>query len=869
MERLYKVAPFQRVRKSSGSIAGTLERTAGTGLDNAFADAPISDQQPPAKRRPEDLLGYLSSSATRIGRYSRARHPVGKDLNTDSERSQDPHDRGSQLEQLRHLTARGDLQAAWTLYLKSSQRRSRPNSRNDSPFQDVIEGQWRDEAFRLLVATIQVWLRGDKAIRQDMITPVNAYHKLNRHGHMLPGAHGHMLWTMVIFLEKKFMGYGGQAFPLAIVNQILLVWTAWVQEADRGPVENGSEHSTGQTYDDAEANETIQEEGQSQAVQAATRIGAFLSPARWDAAVQADPKQDFATTFHRLVEPFEDINASMVDKSLASALCMYDMLTHVAAQSGVPETRLSRYAPFVKDMKTLLTSTAMSEQTKCAFVGRIQHSRLDDRIARRILHRAGQRQSRPLATAHQKLYSEESSHRTRIERFITDLGRASAQKNLESVEKLWTHVQTYLKSVELTEDKMAAVTKMYEQFMLAFLQMRKTDTAMVVWNGMIQSGISPTVSTWTVMLKGCQLGREPKIMENLWYRMRQSNIQPDLHAWSTRIFGLFRMNKHLEGRRALDDMATEWEQAVKRRSKSGEKVENIDSVEYLDGVPRPNTIILNSAIAALASQGRQHIGRLLAWSRTHDITPDVITYNSLMNVAFSNDEPEEATEILHRMVESGIKPDSATFTVILTSLFHNRFLADLSPSEQTTRIMSFIASLENEGLVPDDRGYALMIDRLIKDYNNIAAAHTVLAHMRSHSIEPTPHIYTILMTHCFQQDPPDLLAADTLWNQIISKKHYQESVDVIFYDRMIEGYARHGDVGRMMSFLGRMSKEGKRPGWLAMTAVVRCLAERAEWERIREIVVDVRETKGLASAGMRGIKGQSEFWGFVKGLQMR
>ena len=221
-------------------------------------------------------------------------------------------------------------------------------------------------------------------------------------------------------------------------------------------------------------------------------------------------------------------------------------------------------------------------------------------------------------------------------------------------------------------------------------------------------------------------------------------------------------------------------------------------------------------------------------------------------------------QILKRMAAANIKPDSATFTILLSSMLQTSLLDDMTHAEQEKKIMDIISSLEACGLTMNVQGYALLIDRMLKDYNNLSAAQEVLRHMMARKVERTPHIWTILMTHYFDADPPDFYAAEVLWNDIKSSK--QATLDVIFYDRMVEGYARHGDVGRTMAFLNTMSKEGKRPGWLAMTAVIRCLALNHEWNRIAEIVVDCHKQEGLLSVGLRGRKGQKDFWEYVGSL---
>lgn len=453
---------------------------------------------------------------------------------------------------------------------------------------------------------------------------------------------------------------------------------------------------------------------------------------------------------------------------------------------------------------------------------------------------------------------------------VNRLNRAVERQDLDSVEKLWLQAQSLLGRHKDSSESDKSIS-VYEQFLMAFFRLRRPQSALHVWNIMIESGIHPTVRTWSVMMKGCHISRDVIVMETMWYRMRASGIHPDVQAWSTRIYGLMNAGKVQEGIRALDEMGREWKEAARRHDRSGvskaAKKANPDVESVSAEAPKPDTAILNSALSALKYRGKQYIPNILGWSSSLGVEPDVITYNILLNASLAQGEQEEAIRIFQSMADANVEPDSATFTILLNSLFHSSILRGLDHTEQEERILSFIDSIESNGVSIDEKGYGIVVDRLLKEYQNLAAVQKVLARMASKQIEPTPHIYTILMTHYFDSSPPDLYAADALWNQIQSRSNnYGAVLDVIFYDRMVEGYARHGDVGRTMAFLTRMSKEGKRPGWLAMISVAKCLAEKEDWDRLGQIVLDCYRQEGLLSAGLRGTKGQVDFWDYVREL---
>lgn len=444
----------------------------------------------------------------------------------------------------------------------------------------------------------------------------------------------------------------------------------------------------------------------------------------------------------------------------------------------------------------------------------------------------------------------------KTKRLVAYVSHAADKQNLDNLERLWTEAQDLFADEESrTTDNAPSTLRLYEAFLSAFFQLRRPQSGLQVWNSMLNSGFEPTVRTWNIMMKSCHISRDINIMESMWQRMRNSGLQPDVVSWSTRIYGHLRVGDIREGMSALDEMGREWFASQNKRNPKSAAT-NITAE-----IPAPNIAILNTAVSALRGSRAHHIPNVLAWSRSFNIEADVDTYNMLLAVALNGGQAADAASILKRMAASNIEPNSSTFTILVNSMLSTTMLNDLTKVEQEAKIMGLISSFEECGLKVDVQGYALLIDRMLKEHENLAAAQSVLGHMMARGVQCTPHIYTILMTHYFDANPPALFAADALWNDIQKTKGH--TLDVIFYDRMVEGFARHGDVGRTMAFLNRMSKEGKRPGWLAMMAVVQCLARNNEWDRVAQIVIDCHKQEGLLSVGLRGKKGQKDFWYYV------
>lgn len=485
---------------------------------------------------------------------------------------------------------------------------------------------------------------------------------------------------------------------------------------------------------------------------------------------------------------------------------------------------------------------------------------------------------------------------------ITRLGRALDKSDIHQAEHIRRNISAFSSSNDLAPT--ALPIEVYEHLMMVLFALKNQQSAVEVWRKFTTDGYIPTVRTYTVLMRGASRAHDVTTVEKFWHAMRhQAHLQPDAHAWSTRIDAIFIAKLSQKGLAALSEMGKEWYTAArnaeyeaagvplpqkeksKKASASNFPEPSLQDllVKYrgsVNGVPRPGLVTMNAAIAALASsQHREEIPKVLHWGRTFSIEPDLITYNALLNICMRHSRGDEALSILSRMQAKGIQANSTTWTVLLTALFQSGFIEDLTPEAQSEKIMSFIRSVSSPqedgesgkgtgGL--DNKGYALIIDRLLKHHSNAPAAAEVLSYMVSTAgLRPTAQIYTILMTSYFfppSGGSPDWNAIDTLWSQISTPDHkgYTPPLDPIFYDRMVEGYALHHETVGMkpaMDFLARMSEKGMKPGFGALEAVARMLAQREEWVVLGRLVGEVRKRGRSGVVHQR----QREFWEFVVG----
>ncbi|KAI9766888.1 MAG: hypothetical protein M1840_006185 [Geoglossum simile] len=477
--------------------------------------------------------------------------------------------------------------------------------------------------------------------------------------------------------------------------------------------------------------------------------------------------------------------------------------------------------------------------------------------------------------------------------FMRALSHALLGKDLKRTELVWRTVGKWYSdhgnlSSEIKEpvkDGQGEVAlripvRLYNQFILVFMALGHHNRAVDIWNDMVLAGQRPTVESWHAFIDGCRKARDAQGIENVWKRMLAAGVQPDAWCWTTRIHGLIQSGKWEQGVEALQRMGMVWLEAAKSHKQGeGKRRRSIDKAEIfamgdVGGFIKPNTTTINATISALLRHRKVDAAeRVLRWAGSLGIPSDVITFNTLLRPMIRTGDISAALTLFKEMESLGIKPDVVTFTILIDGLFRDPPTTTTLPvpeSEQSalvTAVADLLNGMEAVGIPASVRSYSTLIDGLLNTHKNLAATRAVLAHMASRNVNPSTHIYTILLIHYFSQTPPDLTAIDSIWRCVASDKSC--SPDLVFYDKMIEGYAAAGNINKMLYFLNRLPREGKAPSWFVLVKVVRALVEREEWGCVTVVVEDVVKGEGVAEAGVRGWAGKDEFWELVRGARVR
>ncbi len=436
------------------------------------------------------------------------------------------------------------------------------------------------------------------------------------------------------------------------------------------------------------------------------------------------------------------------------------------------------------------------------------------------------------------------------------LRNAKQQGDAAKITRVWHKFQASTGSGAIEETHR---DELCSQFLSTFFAIRRQAEAVEVWNFMIQINQQPTLRHWHAMLTGCTAARDLTSMREIWKNMLDAGIEPNMKTWTIWIHGLMACGDWQSGMHALGALRKIWKPAS-----PGANGATSPTKEVIEDQLTPSLDPIRAALTGLAHSNNLNLAdTVLTWARTQNLPLDTQTYNITLRPAVRASNEPKIHSILQSMQAASCPPDIATFTIMLNGLLSN----PSSPFhtkphlEQQSAVFAILHEIERNGLKANTYTYSTILDGLLDPkILNVAAARAIMEHMTKNNIKPSPHIYTILTTHYFTLTPPDLTAIDSLLHRVKTEK---TPLDPIFWDRMIEHYARVGETEKMLLVLRRMPQEGQSPGWMALLACLRVLVEQREWEAVRDLVGDVEDVRGVLRHGSGPWRGKDAFWELV------
>lgn len=461
----------------------------------------------------------------------------------------------------------------------------------------------------------------------------------------------------------------------------------------------------------------------------------------------------------------------------------------------------------------------------------------------------------------------------RITTIIKYIERAVHRYDVAQVGVQWQKYQQTLAHLELDEQSREAI---YTHFLTAYFTLSRQEQAVNVWNHMLEAEITPNERHWNAMLKGCFKAQDVKSLQEVWSNMLASGTRPDLGLWTTYIHGLIMCGKWQRGLQVLDELGAKWKAASKTPMPIAKNLTQDQWFNTADYDPyRPSLAPIQAALTALTAIQRHELCYpLLDWAKSYSLNLTTEIFNILLRPAVRAGSTAQIVRIFSLMNVNHCSADEVTYTILLNGHMSNTnsSFAILSPQEQRDSILRILDDMTANNISIERRTYSTILQGLLSPANetsNDNAAEAVLQHMAQNNVTPDSYMYHMLVTHHFSRDPPALAAIENIWARI---KIERPSLQSIFYEKMVEGYAKARSVEKMMFFVRRFAREGKSPRWRCLVDVLITLIEEGEWGFVRELVEDVKDSReGLMRYADENIvsRAREEFWDIVEGVKGR
>ncbi|XP_021771487.1 putative pentatricopeptide repeat-containing protein At1g12700, mitochondrial [Chenopodium quinoa] len=115
----------------------------------------------------------------------------------------------------------------------------------------------------------------------------------------------------------------------------------------------------------------------------------------------------------------------------------------------------------------------------------------------------------------------------------------------------------------------------------------------------------------------------------------------------------------------------------------------------------PDVVTFNTLIDGSCKANRLTLARqLFIDMQAHGVTPDVVSYSSLLDGLCKCKRLDEAVALLEDMEDKGIKPDTVTYSILMDSLCEAGQLEDAA---------KFFSDLVSKGLQPSSKTYNIFV----------------------------------------------------------------------------------------------------------------------------------------------------------------
>ncbi|KAG5569123.1 hypothetical protein H5410_058889 [Solanum commersonii] len=206
-------------------------------------------------------------------------------------------------------------------------------------------------------------------------------------------------------------------------------------------------------------------------------------------------------------------------------------------------------------------------------------------------------------------------------------------------------------------------------------------------------------------------------------------------------------------------------------------------------------------------------------------TPDVCTFNILMNASCLCGDLDSAREMFDEMRKRGIQPNVVTFGTLINGLCVNR---ELDEAFRMKKIMERDFKLKPNAFV-----YVALIKGLCK-VDDLNAAVKMKEEMLRKNVELDSAVYSTLISAYFR-----IGRRDEVYGLLTEMEKNGCKCDTVTFNALMHGYCQEKDFDSAFKVLDEMEGKGCKPDVISCNVIIRGLCDGGKLREASELLDDM------------------------------